>query len=683
MMQPPKLKLTPPKQYEDVLGQGANSWRPGVISLVDTTRIPKGAVTQAKNCMQTQDGVWSTRWGSRNYGEALTTPVTGITEYTVTTEEGVHQQWIMVMDDGTLKGSKDGGAWSTLSSHTFSTNNPTCFVQFENKVLIANGVDALSYYDITSSTWVAFTPLSAPGTITDVLANLTSGSFPLYYQVTALSDVGETVGSPVLTVNVNIDRNNWYQNNSTLGSSSPSVTLTWTQVSDAIGYNIYLSDGVSGTAYYLNSIGQPTSGSTASYVDYGIDAINDFIQVPPFDTTSAPEFSWLTLSDNRLWATGDPNNPNRIYWAGTGAQYNTAFTPFAGGGWVDILPGGPMLPTTIHEFRDGQGAPLTTILLSEPSGYGATYHIDLQSDQIGNTTIIVPAVIKAVGTFGTLSPFGVVETNQNLYFHSGTGGFFSTGSVPTLFNILATNEISILVRPDIKELFLEGLPGICGIEYDRKIFWSVPYASATNNRIMVYDLEKLNWNPYSFDFGVVAFCRYTDNSATTHLLSVPVEGNYLLELNQNFTNDNNVPFQSILQTGLIHVTPDHVSWAHIEYLYVELGHPQGVVNFIFSGTPHDLPLQQLIDISTTTGGVEADVGYSSYAYSTVPYSYASKAPTIVTEISPKYRIRINQILNNWDFQLTSENSNSTWVLNQIVVNGELIPLPASSTWVLN
>lgn len=678
VLKPPKLKLTPPKEYQDTLGAGGNSYRPGVISLVDPTRIPKGAVVQAKNCMQTQDGVWSTRWGSKNYGAALEGPTTGLIEYTAS-----GQQWIMVMDNGKLKVSKDGGSWTTVASYTFSTAEPTCFVMFENKVLIANGVDDFSYYDLGLGSLVQFTALSTPGTLTPSLANLSSGSFPLYYQVTALSQVGETIGSPVATVPVNLSRDNWYQNNTSITSSSPSVTLTWSKITNAVGYNIYLSDGVSGVAYYLGSVGQPSTGSTVSFTDYGINAVNDFIQVPPSDTTSAPKFTWLALSDNRLWATGDPNNPNRIYWAGTGPQYNTAFNAFVGGGWVDILPGGVMRPIAIHEFRSGQGSPLTTILLSEPSGYGATYHIDLQSDQIGNTTIIVPAVIKAVGTFGTLSPFGVVETNQNLYFHSGTGGFFSTGSQATLFNILATNETSILVRPDIKELFLQGLPGICGIEYDRKIFWSVPFANPTNNRIMVYDLEKLNWNPYAFDFGVKQFIRYTDNSSITHLIAIPMSGDYLLELNENFTNDNNKAFQSVLQTGLIHVTPDHFGWAHLEYAYIEMLHPQGDINFLVSVTPHDAPLQQIIDLNTLTGGTESNTGFSSYAFSQVPFSFTDVAPVLVSEATQKFRIRINQIVNNWEIQIISKDSNSKWTASNIMVEGQIIPLPASSSWVLN
>src|SRR5260221_4867537 len=159
MLKPPKLKLTPPKPYEDLLGTEGNSWRPGVISLVDSTRIPKGAVSQAKNCMQTQDGIWSTRWGSANYGQPLTGPTTGIIQYTVTSG-GVTEQWIMVMDAGKLKISKDGGTWTTVASYTFSTANTTCFVYYENKILIANGIDPFSYFDLGTGTLIQFTPLS-------------------------------------------------------------------------------------------------------------------------------------------------------------------------------------------------------------------------------------------------------------------------------------------------------------------------------------------------------------------------------------------------------------------------------------------------------------------------------------------------------------------------------------------
>lgn len=684
VLMPPKLKLTPPKPYQVVIGQGEFSWRPGVISLVESTRQPIGAVTQAKNCMQTQDGVWSSRWGSQNYGEPLTGPITGAIAYSAIIAGDV-VRGVMVMDAGKLKSSQDGGSWSTLSSHTFDATVPTRMLQFENKILICNGSDPFSYYDLPTTSLVQFTGLSTPGTVSGSLNNLSSGVFPLYYSVTALSSVGETPASAVLTESVNLQRTNWYQSGTAIGTGSPSVGLSWTKISGAIGYNIYLSDGVSGVAYYLDSVGQPASGTTVNYTDYGINAINDFIQAPSFDTTVAPSFSWIELSDNRLWATGDINNPNRVYWAGTGSQYNTAFNAFVGGGWVDILPGSTERPTTVKEFRDGKGDPLTTVLLAELSAYGSTYHIDLTSDQIGNTTIIVPVLMKAVGTFGTLSPYGVIETNQNIYFHSGIGGFFSTGSVPTLFNVLATNEISILVRPDVKAFDTAGLPNLCGIEYDRKLFWSVPYANPTNNRIFIYDLEKQNSNPYAFDFGVNGFIRYTDSASVTHLLAVPVpgEGTSLIELSENYTNDNGVAFQSVLTTSLIHVSPDHIQFVHTTYGYYEFGDTYGSLNMNISGTALNQPLAQLQSIPITLGGTSGDVGMDSFAMNSVPLSFGDIGPTITTEISSKERIRINTLLNNWEISVSSSDPNTRWTLNQFIMVGQFVPVADPTAWITN
>lgn len=683
VLRPPKLKLSPPKPYQVVIGQGNYSWRPGVISLVGPTRIPIGGVVMAKNCMQTQDGVWSSRWGSLNYGQPFTGPCTGIVEYSIL--NGANKgNYVMIMDNGLLKSSKDGGAWTTLSAHVFNSTVPTKLLMWENKVLIVNGQDPFSYWDLGSSTLVTFSGLSTPAAPTSTLTTLTSGAYPLYYQVTSISANGETPASPVCTVNVNLQRDSWYQpGTSNISSTSPAVNLTWTQISGAIGYNIYLSDGVSGVSYYLGSVGQPTSGTTASFTDYGINAVNDFIQAPVADTTVAPKFNWIALSNNRLWATGDPNNPNRVYWAGTGNQYATAFSPFVGGGWVDILPGGIQQPTTVVEFRDGKGDPLTTVLLAEPSGYGSTYHIDLQSDQIGNTTIIVPVLLKAVGTFGTLSPYGVVETNQNIYFHCSIGGFFSNGSVPTLFNILATTEVSILVRSDVKAFTLGALSGLCGIEYDRKIFWSVPYQAAQNNRIFIYDLEKQNSNPYAFDFGVKQFCRYTDNSSVTHLLAIPMTGNNLIELNEQYTNDNGVAFQSILTTGIIHVSPDHIQFVHATYGYYEFSESQGNVTMSIAGTPLNESLQQLESFTESLGGANGNAGLDTFLMNAVSLSYGDVAPTTTTDPTTKDRIRINQLLNNWEMSVVSQDPNAKWTLDQFIMVGQYVPVADPNAWIIN
>lgn len=682
----PQAKI---KDYELVIGgqQNKTNWRAGVMSFVDESRLPFGAVVQAKNCMQTQDGVWSTRWGSKNYGATYTGPVTGFCDFIAYNSNGTTTNYIMIIDNGALKYSKDGGAWTTITGYTFNTTVWTNMMQYENKVLICNGIDAFSYVNIPTFTWVGFTGISTPGTVTGALgAGLTTGVYNLYYQVTAVSATGETPPSTVTTITTNIARSNWWNPNATqVASNTIYTTLSWAAVSNAVGYNIYLSDGVAGVSYYLDSVTNASTG-TITYTDYGSAAINDFIQVPSTDTTVAPKFYWIALSDNRLWAIGDPNNPNRIYWAGTGGN-NLAFNATLGGGWVDILPGGKEKPYYVGQFRNGQGNPMTTILLSEQTGYGQTWHCQITTSTIGNTVIAIPTLVQSLDGFGTTAPRSVVQTNQNVYFYSpGPAGMYSTGSVPTLFNILSTNEISYVIRPDMKSLTFNAVNGICGIEFDRKVFLSVPYATPMNNRVMVYDLNKQNWNPYAFNFGVQQFVRYTDNSGVLHLLAVPTNptaGNYIVELSQYFTGDNGAPFDAHIQTGLIHVTPDHIQFARVRYIYYEFGSPTGEIDLIFAGTTKNIPLTQIASYTIIAGDTASNVGFSSYAFSAEPFSFATADPIATSELSVKERIRINQFLNNWEAEVYSNTINSVWTLNQVIVTGQLIPTQDPSSWIVN
>ena len=681
-----EIKAQKPSVYKQVVGQGKYSWKPGVISLVAEDRLPIGAVIQAQNMMQTQDGVWGTRWGSRNYGATYTGPITGFVSFTY---NGTN--YYAIIDNGAFKYASDGGAWTTISGHTWNTTVWTNMLQYDNKILIANGVDAFSYIDLTSFTYVGYTHVAAPGAITTTLgSSLAAGSYSLYYYVTAVTANGETLPSAVATANVNTDRNMWYNPNVTqVASNNYYVDLSWTALvaTQVIGYNIYLSDGVSGVAYYLDSVIQPATGTTVAYRDFGYAAINDFIQLPTTDTTTAPSFSWMAISDNRLFALGDPSHPWRLYFASATPPYLEGFSPYVGGGWVDIMLGGAQQPKYVGQFRDGKGDPMTTILMEEPSGYGSTWHCQITTSTIGNTVLAVPTLLQSMGTFGTGAPRSVVQTEQNVYFHSGgPAGIYSTGSIPTLFNVLATNEISVLIRPDLRAIPLASAGNICSIEFDRKLWFSVPYGASQNNRIMIWDLEKQNWNPYAFDFGVSQFIRYTDNSGDLHLLAIPTsptDGNYIIELSSTYTDDNGTAFQCHLQTGLIHVTSDHVQFAHVTYLFYEFGTPEGAITLGFSGTPKNLPLSQLAAYTLLMGNATTTVGIGSYEFSAVPFSYDTPAPASVSQLSVKKRILINKLLNNWEADVSSRAIGTSWTLNQVIVTGQLVPTATPSDWIVN
>jgi len=793
-----KIKQSNIKRYEQVIGGQGNpiSWRPGVISFVNEDRLPLGSVVQAKNMMMSQDGVWTTRWGSKNYGAAYTGPVTGGTDCTTfNTTTGAAVNYLMIVDNGILKYSKDGGSWTTVTNstttpgstnHFVSTNQYTTtlataissttatsisittaaslpssngygltidneqmyvtagagtttltvtrgyngttaathaqyalvksgnqiwtnLLQFQNKVLISNGVDNFGYVDLTTSpfSWVGFSQVTAP-TI-PATTNYSPSGVPLgfgsgvtthntattqnalNYYVSAVTKTGETVATAFPTAYTIPARSNWWNTATSSYSSSTYINLTWNVSTDpnVIGYNIYLAENSGGVPYFLDTVPQigGTLTGTTTYTDYGDHNVNNFIVAPISDTTAAPKFSWVGLSDNRLWAIGDPANPNRLYWAGSQLNYSLGFSPFVGGGWTDIKYGSTETPRWVGQFRDGKGTPMTTILLSEASGYGSVWHCQLTTQFIANIPVTIPNLVQAMQSFGTTAPRSVVQTLQNVYYYSpGPAGFYSNGSVQTLFNVLATNEISLVIRPDCKAITYSVNQAIAGVEFDKKIFWSVPYGGTTNNQIFVYDTAKQNWNPAAFNFGVNHFIKYTDNSGVLHLLGVPsnpTAGNYLLEINSSFNGDNGVPFQTHLQTGLVHVSQDHIQFANIQYAYWELGSPQGQINLTFSGTTKNSPLSQLASYTYTAGSSADNIGFSSFAFSAVAFSAVTTAPLQVTQLADKKRVRITKLLNNWEAEITTNSLSGDYTMNQLVVKGFLIPTQDPTAWILN
>jgi hypothetical protein len=794
-----KVKAGNIKSYEQIIGGQGNqsNWRPGVISFVNEDRLPLGAVVQAKNLMMSQDGVWATRWGSNNYGAAYTGPVTGVVDCaTFSTTTGKATTYIMIVDNGILKYSKDGGPWTTVTNSTTTTGSGNHFVstnqytttlastittttattitvttasalpssnnyyitidneqmyvtsgagtttltvkraingttaathaqyalvksgdqvwtqmlQYQNKILVTNGVDSFGYVDLTTSpfSWVSISAVSAPtipattnysptgvplGFGTGVTThNTATTQNALNYYVTAVTKNGETAPAAFPTAYTIPARTNWWNTNTSTYSSNTYINLTWNAVNDSnvIGYNLYLADNSAGVAYYLDNIAQPgtySGGATVSYTDYGDHDVNNFIIAPITDTTNAPKFNWMAISDNRLWAIGDPNNPNRLYWAGAQLQYALGFSPFVGGGWVDIKPGTADTPRWVGQFRDGKGTPMTTILLSEPSGYGSVWHCQLTIQNISNIQVTVPTLVQAMQSFGTTAPRSVVQTLQNVYYFSpGPAGFYSNGSVQTLYNVLATNEISLVIRPDCKEITYSAIPGMAGIEFDKKIFWSVPYGATQNNQIFIYDTAKQNWNPYAFDFGVNHFFKYTDNSGILRLLAIqtkPVNGNFLIEISSNFAGDNGMPFDTHLQTGLVHVSSDHIKFANIQYAYWELGSPQGQIQLAFSGTTKNAPLSNLATYSYVAGSSADNVGFSSFAFSTLAFSAVATAPLQVTTLADKKRMRVTKLLNNWEAEIHTNTLDAQYTFNQLVVKGFMIPTQDPNAWILN
>lgn len=650
----PKLSGNDGKPFSIVI----DKFGKGTMTLFDETRLPQDAVQRALNMYLDQDGVWTTRPGTTTYGATLTTPIDGATSYAKYNSDGSISTYIAVIDNGAFKYSSDGGSWTTVSGKTWTTNKPVFFEQIGSRLYIANGADSMAYFDISAGTLVTFTALSVPGAlVAPTRTGLTAGSYNAYYKITAINAIGESVASSEISVagGINKTRDNW-----TTGTDY--LTMSWGAVSGATRYNIYYSDA-SGTEVWLDS------SATTSYVDTGIATTNPYQEAPTVDSSAGPKYGHLAKSGNRLWATRDPNLPYRVGWTGTG-QYMGAFNPFYGGGYIDLNLGSDERPEVVCHFRDGKGNAVATVLTSNPNGAGSTWHVSLSSLTVDSITIVIPQAYQQQGSVGTRSPRGVVEYNDSIYSPSPKG-FRNTGSKQSILNVLVTQEISDNIRPSVRSINNAYASGIAGYAFDGRIYWSVPFGSTSNNQTWVYDLERggswsLNWS-----IGVKQFFEYTDSSGVIRLMAVPNDGTKLIYFTTGVSGDNSEAYSTSLESGLTHWDKNHVTWAYIQKVYVEIADPSGTVEFNVSGTQKGRSFRSLRSISITDS--TSNSGMGSDLWGDVLYGDTGEAPATFSQSSVKKYVRINKLLNNLKWQFTSSTIDSRYTVMQVIIKGVMLP----------
>jgi len=344
----------------------------GYSSLLDEARMPNKFAVQSYNLMQFQDGIWGTRWGFDYYGSAITgeTSIDGATEYIKT--DGTRETIAIGGTTGKIWKSQDRGAWTQIGSTTLTVGKTPSFLQIKSELYICNGTDALLRYDGTNLN--VYTALTAPTNVAFTRTVLTTGTNNYYYVITALNDVGETEGSSELTVAVNKKRETW--------AATEFITITWDAVNGATRYNVYAYDQTGYEVFLGTTI-------NATYIDVGTTVWNPFIETPNDNTTSAPKFSAMESSGNRIWATGDPNNKFRVYFTGVG-QYLSFFSPFYGGGYIDLEKGGRDTPVAVAHYRTGKGDPIATVLCSSPEGSGSIWQVEINSTTVDSFTFAVP-----------------------------------------------------------------------------------------------------------------------------------------------------------------------------------------------------------------------------------------------------------------------------------------------------
>ena len=638
----------------------------GTATLLDDALLGDKFAKESLNLIQVQDGRWKVRWGRAYYGQAISGEATilGAGEYTKT--DGTREIVAIGSTTGKAFKSVDGGGWTEITGATFNVSGKKIFFkQINNFLYICNGLDNLTRYN--GSVLSRYTALAAPANFSGTRgAGLSAGSYHNYYKVTALNDVGETVGSAEIDVTSNVERVLW--NPDADPATNQNISLTWDAVAGALKYQIYYSTETGKEVLLFDT-------DTNSALDDNSYTENPAAICPDQDSTGAPKFSMISMSDNVMWGVA-PEFPWRVFWSGTGTNLGRFATAY-GGGWVDLDYGSEETVQFVEHYRTGKGDTATTVFCKTPEGTGSIWQVNLITVALSDTeTVIAPNTMKIVGSIGTSSPGAVVNAGDSIIFPNKSG-IYQLGTKAQIVNVLSTDELSGNIRPSYRSLNMALSEQFVGYWYDAKIFFSAAEGAGDNDMTFIFDTERHEWN-WKWDFGVRQFFEYTDSSGVTRFLSVSPTGNQIVEISQNIMGDFGSTFSTSYISGLIPINADQSQFAKIEEVLLTLGRPQGTINFEVlgiskSGAFSSIATKQISNVLQSNEYWKGDMGE-------ILLDDNEDAPTTFSQASVKKRQRVGKLLNNIQFHVYSNSANTDYTIIGIQAKGTLVPTRAPSDW---
>jgi len=422
-----------------------------------------------------------------------------------------------------------------------------------------------------------------------------------------------------------------------------------------------------------------TDTDATDYADDGSLEINPYIEVPDDNTTGAPKFISMCVSNNRIWATNNTDSKYTVYFSGTG-QFIGSFSDFYGGGWINLEKGGRELPTTVKHYQSGSGEGRATVLCKTPDGKGSVWQLTISTATVGDTSFSIPSAAKVVGSFGTESVLGVVATENDIAFPNRKG-WFTLGPEKNYYGILRTNEKSSNIRPYWRNLAGSQISNICAYFYDAKIFISVPSTSSGNDKIIVYDTERNNWAT-DWSIGAKQFLEYTTTDNVTKFLYIPLSGKKLIEISDSYLDDLGTAFNQTYVSPLLPVSKRKTDVLNLREAIVELGRPQGVVKFQILGIGKDSSFTTLATKTISEFGSNTGIGTDAFGecYLSEWAIYLIDYPTTYNQATTKAAIKKRAKIYALQFKVFSTTADTDFTILSLQAKGNLIPRRLPSSW---
>jgi hypothetical protein len=470
------------------------SWKT-INKLVSKTQVKPTELVDGNDIQLVEDGkIQCPRDGQAYYGSESGTKVVGLYPYYKSDSTKK-----LVRMSGTNLQYYNAGSWSNITGATYTSNLNANGVMAYDRLYLGNATDNLSYYD--GSAIQTFTEISAP-TAPTVTRTGTGGTYTFSYKICAVTANGETTPSAAGSTTLN---------QSSLDSSNY-MTISWSAVASAIGYNLYgRKDGAWYFMLYLEGNG------SVSYIDKASVTPNEAIIPPEGNSTGGQKGNLLSVYKDSLFVAGDTANPSRLYYSGGGDKIND-FTVGGGGGFIDISKNDGQKITGMIVFKD------SLIIFKERSTYKFAF-----------TTSGLPQVEQVNPAVGCIAPRSIVAVENDIFF-AGEDGVYTMGNEAGFaFDVLRTNELSVPIRPTYETIDPAYIQNISAV-YAKKngqnlvIFSYTEQGSTTNNKAMVYDRQRLGWLPTWTNIKANCWAVYKDSTGERCILYGDDSSGYVKEI---------------------------------------------------------------------------------------------------------------------------------------------------------
>lgn len=499
-----------------------NTWRKGLNLLLRETEVAKDEMVQATNLVLTGSGVPTKRWGSVNY---FLSGATGFGRGLLPIKNTAGAIQVLAMTDWGILVQKSNASYTALTGASWASGYNLEGTELGGNVYLVNGNRELVRYDFSSLT--GFPTLAIPSGVLATNISGTTGLTTFSWRVSAISRVGETVGSTAFSLAT------LPQNPNNMGL----IRVSWTAISaasgDLTGYAIYR--GNPGDEVYVGGV----DNTSTRFDDTGATPPDPFRTTPAVDTTGGPIAKYIIRYQDRLILAGISGSTTKVMISGR-YPLQERFDWQSGGGSILIEPDSGEDITGLSTYYNASGGNQTIIVFKEKS----VWELSLGTVTFGNTVILNPLYRLLTASQGCSSHRSIVPVENDIMF-SNLKGIYMLRYEPQLVSVINANELSAKIRPFFEGLTNADLNMAAAVYADKKYVLSFPVSKKT----IVFDRERLSFiGPWTTTFGINKWATYIDADGIERWIAIDSDDQSTTEFRKTYIDDKGTVYNTIFKT---------------------------------------------------------------------------------------------------------------------------------------